>query len=57
MNQPLMERCDYRIPGVLSYYDRVVITGTLPVVCYAAGMTGYLIAMEMALGFRCRALL
>jgi hypothetical protein len=30
MNQPLMERYDDRIPGVLSYYDRVVITGTLP---------------------------
>ena len=27
---------------MLSCYDRVVITGTLPVVCYAAGMTGYL---------------
>ena len=38
----LMERYDDRIAGVLSCYDRVVITGTLPVVCYAAGMTGYL---------------
>ena len=28
--------------GTLSCYDRLVITGTLPVVCYAAGMTGYL---------------
>ena len=27
---------------MLSCYDRLVITGTLPVVCYAAGMTGYL---------------
>ena len=42
MSQPLMERYDDRIAGVLSCYDRVVITGTLPVVCYAAGMTGYL---------------
>src|SRR6204780_4083526 len=42
MSQPLMERYDDRIAGVLSCYDRVVFTGTLPVVCYAAGMTGYL---------------
>jgi hypothetical protein len=42
MSQPLMERYDDRIAGVLSCYDRVVITGTLPAVCYAAGMTGYL---------------
>ena len=27
--------------GVLSCYDRVVITGTLPTVCYAGGMTDY----------------
>ena len=27
---------------MLSCYDRLVITGTLPVVCYGAGMTGYL---------------
>jgi hypothetical protein len=42
MSQSLAERYDDRIAGVLSCYDRVVITGTLPVVCYAGGMTGYL---------------
>jgi hypothetical protein len=42
MSEALAERYDDRIAGVLSCYDRVVITGTLPVVCYAAGMTGYL---------------
>jgi hypothetical protein len=42
MSQSLTERYDERIAGTLSYYDRLVITGTLPVVCYAAGMTGYL---------------
>jgi len=42
MSQSLMERYDDRIAGVLSCYDRLVITGTLPVVCYAAGMTWYL---------------
>ena len=42
MSQSLTERYDDRIAGVLSCYDRLVITGTLPVVCYATGMTGYL---------------
>jgi hypothetical protein len=42
MSQSLTERYDDRIAGTLSCYDRLVITGTLPVVCYAAGMTGYL---------------
>jgi hypothetical protein len=37
MSQSLTERCDDRIAGMLSCYDRLVITGTLPVVCYAAG--------------------
>jgi hypothetical protein len=44
MSQSLTERYDDRIAGMLSCYDRLVITGTLPVVCYAAGMTGYLSA-------------
>jgi hypothetical protein len=42
MSQSLMDRYDDRIAGVLSCYDRVVITGTLPGVCYAGGMTRYL---------------
>jgi len=42
MSQSLTERYDDGIAGMLSCYDRLVITGTLPVVCYAAGMTGYL---------------
>jgi hypothetical protein len=42
MSQSLTERYDERIAGMLSCDDRLVITGTLPVVCYAAGMTGYL---------------
>jgi len=40
----LVERYDERIAGVLSCYDRVVITGTLPTVCYADGMTRFLYA-------------
>jgi hypothetical protein len=30
--------------GILSCYDRVVITGTVPVICYAEGMTRFLYA-------------
>jgi hypothetical protein len=43
----LTERYDDRIAGVLSCYDRVVVTGTLPTVCYAAGMTRFLYAKEV----------
>ncbi len=42
MSSALLERYDDRIAGVLSCYDRVVITGTLPGVCYAEGMTRFL---------------
>jgi hypothetical protein len=42
LTQALTERYGDRIGGVLSCYDRLVITGTLPTVCYAEGMTRYL---------------
>jgi len=42
MTQSLVERYSEQIAGVLSCYDRVVITGTLPGVCYADGMTRFL---------------
>jgi hypothetical protein len=44
MGASLTERYDERIAGVLSCYDRVVITGTIPVICYAEGMTRFLYA-------------
>jgi hypothetical protein len=44
MSQSLTERYDDRIAGVLSCYDRMVITGTLPTICYAEGMTRFLYA-------------
>jgi hypothetical protein len=44
MGQSLTDRYDDRIAGVLSCYDRVVITGTVPVICYAEGMTRFLYA-------------
>ena len=42
MSQSLTERYGDRIAGVLCCYDRVVITGTVPVICYAEGMTRFL---------------
>jgi hypothetical protein len=42
MAQQLVERYGDRLRGVLSCYDRMVVTGTLPQACYAAGMTSFL---------------
>jgi hypothetical protein len=47
MSHALLERYDNRIAGVLSCYDRVVITGTLPTVCFADGMTKFLHARHI----------
>ena len=47
MNAPLLERYRDRIAGVLTCYDRMVMTGTLPGACYAAGMTSYLNARHI----------
>ena len=41
MRQPLTERYRERLAGVLSCYDRMIVTGTLPGACYAKGMTGF----------------
>ena len=40
----IVERYGKRIKGVLSCFDRVVLTGTLPGACHAAGMTSFLYA-------------
>jgi hypothetical protein len=40
----LVERYAKQIAGVLSCFDRITITGTLPGICYADGMAGYLAA-------------
>src|ERR1700730_13439921 len=47
MAQALIERYGNFLHGVLSCYDRMVITGTLPQVCYAAGMTRFLAARSI----------
>ena len=38
----LSERFKDNIHGILSCYDRIVIKGTIPQLCYAKGMTSYL---------------
>ena len=38
----LTERRRDQIAGVLSCFDRIIIQGTLPGLCYAEGMTKYL---------------
>ena len=38
----ITERYADKIAGVLSCYDRVIVQGTLPIFCYAEGMTKYL---------------
>ena len=43
----LTERHAPQIAGVLSCYDRVIVQGTLPVFCYAEGMTAYLTKRHM----------
>ena len=47
MRQRLTERYRERLAGVLSCYDRIVITGTLPEACYAGGMTRFLSARQI----------
>ena len=47
MASALLERHAGRISGVLSCYDRVVVTGTLPTICYAEGMTRFLYSRQI----------
>ena len=42
MRRYLTERYGDRLHGILSCYDRMVVTGTLPQVCHARGMTAFL---------------
>lgn len=39
-----LERHSAKIAGVFSCWDRVIITGTIPGICFAQGMTSYLYA-------------
>lgn len=40
----LTERHNDQIEGVLGCWDRMLVFGTLPKICYAEGMTSYLFA-------------
>src|SRR5471032_1788302 len=42
MKADLIERYAANLHGVLSCFDRILITGRLPGACYAAGMTSFL---------------
>ena len=41
--QNFVERHHDKIQGVISCFDRIILTGTIPGICYAEGMTRYLI--------------
>lgn len=43
----ITERYADKIAGVLGCFDRLIITGTLPTLCYADGMTKYLSARRI----------
>ena len=47
MDELLSERYADQLDGVLSCYDRIVITGSLMPFCYAQGMTHYLYQQEI----------
>ena len=47
MRRPLTERYRERLAGVLSCYDGIIVTGTLPGACYADGMTAFLSARQV----------
>jgi hypothetical protein len=49
MPRLLTDRYHDRLAGVLSCYDRIVITGTLPGACFADGMTKILKATSKIL--------
>ena len=47
MRHLLTERYRERLAGVLSCYDRIIVTGTLPGACYVQGMTAFLSARQI----------
>jgi hypothetical protein len=47
LQQLLTERYRERLAGVLSCYDRIIVTGTLPGACSAKGVMGFLSARQI----------
>jgi hypothetical protein len=45
----IIERYSNKIAGILSSFDRIIIQGTLPMLCYAEGMASYLRARNIRL--------
>jgi hypothetical protein len=42
-----LSRYSDKVAGVLSCFDRIVLTGTIPGICYAPGMTSYLRSQQV----------
>ena len=40
--QNFIERHSTKIKGIISCFDRIVLTGTIPGICYAQGMSSFL---------------
>src|ERR1700751_966953 len=55
LGQLLTARSREPLAGVLSCYDRIIVTGTLPGACYAKGMMGFLSARQIRVFDRRRA--
>ena len=49
MRQPLTDRYRERLAGVVSCYDRIIVTGTLPGASYPKGMTAFLSARRISI--------
>ena len=47
METQLVNRYAANLHGVLSCYDRILITGTIPGACYAQGMSSFLYSQSM----------
>jgi len=45
--QNFIERHNTKIKGVISCFDRIVLTGTIPGICYAEGMTSLLFKKDI----------
>jgi hypothetical protein len=43
----IIDRHKEKISGIISCYDRIIITGTIPVICYSQGMTSYLYSKKI----------
>ena len=45
--QDFIERHSTKIKGVISCFGRIVLTGTIPGICYAQGMSAFLTAQNI----------